>query len=79
MILFHPREDDRADLRNSWYLQRNLGGRVEMVVLEDSFHVITLDKQRDVVMQKSAAFARELLAQQASGKGKASARPVAAA
>ena len=79
VMLFHPREDDRADLRNSWYLQRNLGGRVDMVVLEDSFHVITLDKQRDVVMQKSAAFARDVLGQQVTARGAGAGRPVAAA
>jgi carboxylesterase len=79
VLLMHPREDDRADMRNSHYLQRNLGGRVEMVVLEDSFHVITLDKQRDVVMQKSAAFARDLLGQLSATKGVAAGRPVAAA
>ena len=80
VLLIHPREDDRADLSNSHILQRSLGGRVEMVVLEDSFHVITLDKQRDVVMQKSAAFTHEVLRQlSVTAKDAAPARPVAAA
>ena len=55
-LILHPREDDIADIENAFYLQRNLGGRVEMVVLEDSYHIITLDKQRQVVVDRSVAF-----------------------
>ena len=57
-LILHPREDDRASLRNAHYLEWNLGGRVETVVLEDSYHVITLDRQRDVVLEKTLSFAR---------------------
>ena len=56
-LILHPRQDDRASLGNAHYLQWNLGGRVETVVLEDSYHVITLDRQRDVVLEKTLAFA----------------------
>ena len=56
-LILHPRNDDLADIDNAFYLQRNLGGRVEMVVLEDSYHIITLDRQRQVVIERSLAFA----------------------
>jgi carboxylesterase len=56
-LILHPREDDIADIDNAFYLQRNLGGRVEMVVLEDSYHIITLDKQRQLVVERTVAFA----------------------
>ena len=56
-LILHPRDDDLADIDNAFYLQKNLGGRVEMVVLEDSYHIITLDKQRQVVVERSVAFA----------------------
>src|SRR5437016_298433 len=36
-LIVHPREDDYADLNNAWYLQRNLKGLVDMVVLDDSY------------------------------------------
>lgn len=79
-LILHPRHDDRASLRNAAYLGRNLGGRVETVVLEDSYHVITLDRQRDVVLEKSAAFANGVLQQYAPGReASGSMRPVAAA
>ena len=60
-LIVHPREDDIADLDNAVYLQRRLGGLVETVVLDDSYHIITLDRQRNLVVEKSAAFARALI------------------
>lgn len=61
-LIIHPREDDIADIDNAFYLQRRLGGPVDMVVLDDSYHIITLDRQRHVVVDRSAAFARALTA-----------------
>ena len=52
----HPREDDYADLNNAWYLQRHLKGLVDMVVLDDSYHVVTIDRQRHVVVDRTATF-----------------------
>jgi carboxylesterase len=60
VLLVHPREDDRADLANSFWLQRHLGGRVDAVVLDDSYHVITMDRQRDIVADRTVAFAQSL-------------------
>jgi len=60
-LLLHPREDDRASLSNAMYLERHLGGRVETVVLEDSYHIITLDRQRDVVLERSLSFAKSVV------------------
>ena len=55
-LIVHPREDDRASLRNMNYLQGNLSGLVETVVLDDSYHVITLDRQRHVVVDRTLDF-----------------------
>jgi carboxylesterase len=55
-LIVHPREDDYADLDNAWYLQRNLKGLVDMVVLDDSYHIVTLDRQRHVVVDRATAF-----------------------
>jgi carboxylesterase len=62
VLILHPREDDRASIRNAFYLQRNLGGTVDMVVLDDSYHIITMDRQRHIVIERSAAFAQRLAA-----------------
>jgi carboxylesterase len=55
-LIVHPREDDYADLNNAWYLQRNLKGLVDMVVLDDSYHIVTVDRQRHVVVDRATAF-----------------------
>jgi carboxylesterase len=70
-LIIHPREDDIASLDNALYLQRKLGGLVDVVVLDDSYHLITLDRQRHVVVDRSLAFA--------SGVEAALARPAVAA
>lgn len=59
-LIMHPREDDIADIDNAFYLQRRLAGPVDMVVLDDSYHLITLDRQRDVVVDRSVRFAAAL-------------------
>jgi carboxylesterase len=59
-LIVHPREDDRASLRNAAYLQRALGGLVETCVLDDSYHIVTVDRQRDLVVDRAAAFARRI-------------------
>lgn len=55
-LIVHPREDDRASLRNMKYLQDRLTGLVETVVLDDSYHVVTLDRQRHVVVDRTLDF-----------------------
>jgi carboxylesterase len=59
-LIVHPRDDDRASLRNLNYLQSNLGGRVEAVVLDDSYHIVTLDRQRQLVVSRTLDFASQL-------------------
>jgi carboxylesterase len=60
VLIIHPRHDDRASLRNAAYLQNALGGLVDTCVLDDSYHVVTVDRQRDVVVERTAAFARRI-------------------
>ena len=59
-LIIHPREDDRASLRNLHYLQSGLGGLTETVVLNDSYHLVTLDRQRQVVVARTLEFAQRL-------------------
>jgi carboxylesterase len=59
-LIVHPRHDDMASMANAHELQRNLGGLVHLVVLDDSYHIVTLDRQRHVVVERSLAFARRI-------------------
>lgn len=64
-LIVHPREDDRASLWNASHLQKKLGGMVDTCVLDDSYHVITMDRQRHVVIDRTAAFAARVSASRA--------------
>jgi carboxylesterase len=56
-LIFHPRDDDQSHLANSLMLQSKLGGRVQTLVLEDCYHLVVLDRQRQVVLDHTHAFA----------------------
>jgi carboxylesterase len=55
-LIVHPRDDDMASLKNAQYLQAHLGGLVDTVVLDDSYHMVTLDQQRHIVADRSTDF-----------------------
>ncbi|MET0407613.1 MAG: alpha/beta fold hydrolase [Hyphomicrobium sp.] len=77
VLIVHSRQDDYADLNNATYLQAKLPTAVDLLVLEDSYHMVTLDKQRNVVVEKTRAFVERIAA---SLNGAPSAlRPVEAA
>lgn len=58
--IFHPREDDQSDISNAFKLQRKLAGLVEVTVLDDSYHMVTLDRQRSVVVERTVEFVQRL-------------------
>lgn len=61
-LLIQSRDDDRSSFAsNAGVLQRTLGGAVETVVLDDSYHIITIDRQKDLVVNRSTAFVERLL------------------
>jgi carboxylesterase len=64
-VLIQARDDDMASLKNSEYLQRHLAGTVNTIILDDSYHIVTVDRQRDMVIDGSAAFATALAARRA--------------
>lgn len=70
-LILHPREDDLSGIDNSTFLQRKLGGRVEMTVLEDSYHMITVDRQRQTVVDRTVQFVQALGAETAAVVAKA--------
>ena len=55
-LIVHAREDDLADLRNAHRLRAALGGPSELVVLEDSYHMVHVDKEHVRVGDLTAAF-----------------------
>jgi carboxylesterase len=55
-LIVHPRDDDMASLKNAQYLQTHLGGLVDTLVLDNSYHIITLDQQRHLVVERTKSF-----------------------
>jgi carboxylesterase len=56
VLIVHPREDDLSSIKNALYLERHLGGLVQTCTLDDCYHMVTLDKQRDVLVERTKAF-----------------------
>jgi carboxylesterase len=61
-LVIQAREDDLSSLSNAEYLQRHLGGIVNTLILDDSYHIVTVDRQRDLLIESSVAFATVLAA-----------------
>lgn len=59
-LIIHPREDDMANLSNAHDIAAALGGLTETLVLDDSYHLVTLDRQRRLVQSRVVAFAAAL-------------------
>jgi carboxylesterase len=55
-LAVHSADDDIAGASNVELLRRRLGGPVETVWLRDSYHMITVDQERDAVIDASARF-----------------------
>jgi len=60
-LIVHSQEDDYAALDNAEYLKGELAGQVDLVVLNDSYHMVTLDKQRHVVVESTRAFVARIV------------------
>jgi carboxylesterase len=61
-LVIHAKEDDVASLRNVRTVVRGVGGPVETVLLENSYHMITVDQERDQVIDRSVRFFNEVAA-----------------
>jgi carboxylesterase len=60
-LIVHSQEDDYANVNNAHYLKSELAGNVDMVVLNDSYHMVTLDKQRHLVVDSTRAFVEKIV------------------
>jgi len=60
-LVIHAREDELTSLRSAHYLVERIGGgaragRARMVVLEDSYHMICVDNDREIVARHVLEF-----------------------
>jgi carboxylesterase len=66
-LVAHATEDDVASLENAHLVARSVSGPVEMLLLEDSYHMITIDRERRVLIDRSADFFSKVAASCAPG------------
>lgn len=56
-LVIHARHDELTSLRSADYLVRNIGGdRARMVALENSYHMICVDNDREIVARNVLEF-----------------------
>ena len=55
-LIAHAVQDDIASLSNARLVEQGVSGPVEMLLLEDSYHMITVDRERRLLTERSAEF-----------------------
>lgn len=55
-LVVHAKDDDVASLRNVRTVVRGVSGPVETVLLENSYHMITVDQERNLVIERTTRF-----------------------
>lgn len=55
-LVAHASEDDVASLKNAELVMREVSAPAELLLLNDSYHMITIDKERRTLIERSAAF-----------------------
>lgn len=55
-LVAHASEDDVASTWNADQVMRGVSGPAELLLLEDSYHMITIDRERRTVIERSARF-----------------------
>jgi len=59
-IAVHSSDDDIASLKNVRIVERGVHAPVETVLLDDSYHMVTVDRQRGELIERSATFFRRI-------------------
>ena len=55
-LVAHASEDDVASIKNAELVMREVSAPVELLLLDDSYHMITIDRDRRTLVERSAAF-----------------------
>jgi carboxylesterase len=59
VFIAHAKEDDITDIRNAERLAAAVRGPVRKLYLEDSYHLVTFDRERNKVAREAIAFVEE--------------------
>ena len=53
-LIVHAAEDDMVDVKNACYVKSRMGGPAELLILNDSYHLVTIDQERQTVAKETA-------------------------
>jgi carboxylesterase len=62
VLIIHPRSGDRSTLSQALDLQSRFAGRVDTLVLDDSFSFVMRDRQRSLVAERMLEFLGDIVA-----------------
>lgn len=59
-LILHSIEDDVASVKNAHYIEKHIGSKnVRKVLLNDSYHMIPIDNQRELAAEETIRFFKE--------------------
>jgi carboxylesterase len=61
-LIVHSTHDDIAGLSNVALIEQRVPAPIEKVLLDDSYHMVTVDQQREIVIERSARFFERIAA-----------------
>jgi carboxylesterase len=62
-LIIHSLEDDTSTVRSANYVEHHIGSKkVRKVLLDDSYHNITMDNQKGIVAEEAVRFIKEAVA-----------------
>ncbi len=61
-LVAHASEDDVASVKNAELVMRGVNAPTELLLLDDSYHMITIDKERRTLIERSATFFERIVA-----------------
>jgi carboxylesterase len=71
-LVVHATEDDVASVRNAELIARRVTqAPVEMLLLKDSYHMVTIDRERRTVIAQTIAFIRRIVDEKGGALGAA--------
>lgn len=62
IFVIHAREDDMTSPKNAHYILKNIGSTDKsLLILDDSYHMITIDQQKEKVAEETVKFLSKFL------------------
>jgi carboxylesterase len=68
-LIMHSIDDDTATVRSADFVEKHVSSKkVRKIFLDDSYHILTLDNQKDIVAEETVRFFKEAISSEAPAK-----------